>query len=180
MSICLRDKFTSADCIRSITPFAWVANNVERPRLEKSSILRFPISLLRGSFLLPTEQKIGKTFSILHIPAYPWVLVTQAGVEPLQSWQKSPLRFLPSVPTLSGERFYDVGTTRRRRRARGAHGERHMRRTSPGDSWAWNRECRFSSCAHNSGQSAYVHTCERTYAKRSWEIQIGRYRHRKD
>jgi len=41
MSICLRDKFTSADCIRSITPFAWVANNVECPRLEESSILRF-------------------------------------------------------------------------------------------------------------------------------------------
>lgn len=72
-------------------------------------------------------------------------------------------------PHSFGERSHDVGTTRRRRRARrGAHGERHMRRTSPGDSWAWRSWVDAASRrAHNSGQSAYVHTCERTYAKRT-------------
>lgn len=106
MSIYLRDKFTSADCIRSITPFVWLTKDGECPRLEKSSMLRFSYSDITIERQLFTCNWTGNRKPSLHNPSYhpciPWALVTQAGVALLQLWQKSPLRFLPSVvPTLS-------------------------------------------------------------------------------
>lgn len=78
----------------------------------------------------------------------------------LQLHRRSPLQFPPRSP-LSATTIRRVGATRRRRACRGPRGERHMRRTSPGDSWA--RIVWLALCARNGDQSTYAHTCERTY-----------------
>lgn len=84
--------------------------------------------------------------------------------------------FLPaSVPTLPSG-LTTVGTTRRRRRARrGAHSERNMRRTSPGDSWAWivSAVAR-RMCTTAASLRMCTRVSARTPGERAREIRIGR------
>lgn len=183
MSICLRDKFTSVDCIRSITPFAWLANNGECPRLEKSSMLRFSLSpditIARQLF---ASNWTGNGKPSLLNPLYScisWALVMQAGV--VAAVVEIPF----AVSAIGFPHSFGVNGVLRRRvgtKAKTKSTPRCSQRTAHAthvSRWLVSVEIVSGSvdaatrCAHNSGQSTYVHTCERTYAKRAWEIRIG-------
>lgn len=127
--------------------------------------LLIPIPLLRGSFLLPTEQEIGNHPSPQSFIPSRIMNIGYASGGSSSCSRNSLYSFCHRSPLSRAGLMMSV-----------RHGEeeepRHSRRTAHAthvSRWlvSVDRECQDSPCAHNSGQSAYVHTCERTYVKRT-------------